>query len=343
VRYEAASLDDDAVLDAWARLEPYLAVGGDGRWSSPSRTDSPVAATMRLTYARVELPDDGVPDPDEARAAGLASRLARARELADPDAVAAAIADASSLPPERRLRLLENAGTLLVRLGEFRAARGPLAEVVHADPEIAAPSAHLFYAQSLYRPKDATEEELREATGILDAVVAGGRVPEAHALLGAIAKRRALLVPEPARRAQLERSFEEYAAELRRDLNAFYPAVNLVTLGVALDRAYGDVPRRARAERVIPLAVVAAETALEIDPGDFWATVSLAELALMRALLAPSAEAESEAEAAYARAAALRPMAGDRNSAEEQLGRLIELGLPEGPVERARAALLGAA
>ena len=344
VRYDAAALGDDAVLEAWERLEPYLAVGEAGGWSSGSRTDSPVAATMRLTYARVEPPDgDRAADPVEARVADLVARLARARELADPEGVEAVIADAASLPRERRLRLLENAGTLLVRLGRFRQAREPLAQVVEADPEVAAPSAHLFYAQSLYRPRDATPDELLVAARVLDAVVARGRVPEAHALLGAIAKRRALLVPEPAREAELTRAFEDYSAELKLDLNGFYPAVNLVTLGVVLDRAYGDAERRARAARVIPLAVVAAETALERDPADFWAAVSLAELALMSAILSPSAEAEASAEAAYARAAALRPMPGERSSAEEQLARLVQLGLPEGPIGRARAALLGGA
>ena len=344
MRYDAAALGDDAVLEAWERLEPYLAVGEAGGWSSGSRTDSPVAATMRLTYARVEPPDgDRATDPVEARVADLVARLARARELADPEGVEAVIADAASLPRERRLRLLENAGTLLVRLGRFRQAREPLAQVVDADPEVAAPSAHLFYAQSLYRPRDATPDELLVAARVLDAVVARGRVPEAHALLGAIAKRRALLVPEPSREAELTRAFEDYSAELKLDLNGFYPAVNLVTLGVVLDRAYGDAERRARAARVIPLAVVAAETALERDPADFWAAVSLAELALMSAILSPSAEAEASAEAAYARAAALRPMPGERSSAEEQLARLVQLGLPEGPIGRARAALLGGA
>jgi hypothetical protein len=342
VAYDAAALGDDAVLDAWERLEPYLAVGEDGRWSSESRTDSPVAATMRLTYARVERPAGDAADPQDDRVAGLVARLARARELADPDGVEAVIADAGALPGDRRLALLENAGTLLVRLGRFRQARAPLAAVVDADPDVAAPSAHLFYAQSLYRPPDATPDELLVAARVLDAVVARGRVPEAHALLGAIAKRRALLVPEPAREAELTRAFEDYSAELKLDLNGFYPAVNLVTLGVVLDRAYGDAERRARAERVIPLAVVAAETALERDPADFWATVSLAELALMSAILAPSPAAEEAAEAAYARAGALRPMAGERSSAEEQLARLVELGLPEGPIARARAALTGA-
>ncbi len=341
VRYDAG-LDDDAVLAAWAALEPYLAVAEDGAWSSAARVDSPVAATMELTFAQVQaLADDAAGDPVERRAAELVKRLSHGRELADPEIVEGVLAAAAHLPRARRLPLLENAGTLLVRLGRFRDARAPLEQVVDADQEVRAPRAHLFYAQALYRPADASSDDLLRAEEVLDAVTARGGVPEAHALLGAIAKRRALLVPEPARRAELTRAFEDYSAELKLDLNGFYPAVNLVSLGVVLDRAYGDAERRARAERVIPLAVVAAETALERDPGDFWATVSLAELALMSAILAPSPQATAAAEAAYARAGALRPMAGERSSAEEQLARLVELGLPEEPVGRARAALIG--
>ena len=203
------------------------------------------------------------------------------------------------------------------------------------------PSAHLFYAQALYRPRDAPAGDLLAASRVLDAAARSGRVPEAYALQGAVAKRRALLVTGPARTAELTSAFEYYSTELKRDLNAYYPAVNLVSLGVVLGLVHGDAGRRARGEAVIPLAIVAAETALERDERDFWAVASLAEIALMRAILSPSEESEAEAEAAYARAAALQPMAGDRGSAEEQLTRLIELGLPEGPIERARAALLG--
>ena len=63
----------------------------------------------------------------------------------------------------------------------------------------------------------------------------------------------------------------------------------------------------------------------------------------MDAILAPSEETETAAEAAYARAATLRPMAGERSSAEEQLTRLVELGLPERPIGRCLAALTGGA
>jgi tetratricopeptide (TPR) repeat protein len=337
VQYDAGALDDAAVLDAWARLEPYLAVGADGGWVSPSENDSPVAATMRLTFAQVALPGGGEDDPVERLVADLIARLARARELADPQVALSVVTAASGVPPERRLPLLESAGALLLRLGRFDEARRPLQEVVDADPQVELPSAHLLFAQALYRPDDATADDLLHAERVLDAVDRR-RVPEVHALLGAIAKRRAVVVTGPARVAELVRAFEDYSTELKRDLNGYYPAVNLVSLGVVLGLVHGDAERLERGKRVLPLAIVSAETALERDPTDFWPIVSLAELALMRAVLEPSDTTEARAEAAYARASAARPLAGDRDSAADQLTRLLELGLPARPIERARAA-----
>jgi hypothetical protein len=340
VAYDAAKLDDDAVLDAWARLEPYLAVTADGDWESPARNDSPVAAAMDLTFARVaRVSGTGADDPVEGLVADLIARLARARELADPDAAREVAAAAQELPLERRLPLLENAGGLLVALGRFDEARAPLQEVVAEDPKMHFPSAHLLYAQSLYRPDDASADELLHAERVLDAVAKRRRVPEIHALLGAISKRRAVIVTGPARVAELRRAFEYYSAELRRDLNSYYAAVNFVSLGMVLGLVHGDADARGRAERVRLLAAVSAETALERDPDSFWPVVSLAELALITAIVEPSDETEAAAEAAYARAATLRPMAGDRDSAQDQLTRLVRLGLPEVPIERARVAL----
>ena len=343
IQYDAAPLDDAAVLDAWSRLEPYLALEADGRWSSPPRNDSPVAATMKLDLAKVAALGDAGDDPVERLVAELIARLARARELADPATAVAVVAAAHELPRERRLRVLENAGALLLRLGRFDEARHPLQELVDADPQVELPSAHLLFAQALYRPDDATADDLEQAERVLDAVVDRRHVPEINALLGAIGKRRAIVVTGPARVAELVRAFEDYSVELRRDLNGYYPAVNFVSLGVVLGLVHGDAERLVRAERVIPLAIAATETALERDPKDFWPVVSQAEIALMQAILAPSDATEAAAEAAYARASALRPLAGDRDSAADQLNRLLVLGLPEAPIQRARAAFLGAA
>lgn len=343
IPYEAAALDDAAVLAAWGRLEPYLALASDGSWVSEPRNDSPVAATMRLTFATVAPLGVAADDPVELLVADLIARLARARELADPETATEVVTAAADLPRARRLPVLENAGGLLLRLGRFGEARLPLREVVDADPQVTMPSAHLLFAQALYRPDDATADELEDAERVLDAVVDRRQVPEIHALLGAIAKRRALVVTGPARVAELVRAFEDYSIELRRDLNGYYPAVNFVSLGVVLGLVHGDDERLVRAERVIPLAIAAAETALERDPKDFWPVVSQAEIALMQAILAPSDATEAAAEAAYARASALRPLAGDRDSAADQLRRLLALGLPAAPIERARAAFLGTA
>lgn len=334
VRYRADDLDDDAVLEAWEALEPFLALADDGGPAGASRVDSPVAATMDLTYASV-APIDPADDPSQV----LAEQLARARELADPELVRPVIDGAARLPRERRLSLLSDAGGLLVRLGRFAEAREPLREVVEADPEIHRPVAHQLYAQSLYRAEGASADDQVRAERVLEALLER-KVPETSALLGAIAKRRAGLLTGPARVAVLERAFDAYAVELRGDLNAFYPAVNVVSLGLLLGLVHGKADRLERAIRVRQVAVIGAENASERHPGDFWALASLAELQLAAFLTGePGATIES-VEAAYARASAIRPTPGELASAAGQLRWLAAMGLPPEPLERARAAVM---
>jgi hypothetical protein len=62
-------------------------------------------------------------------------------------------------------------GVGLVRLKRFAEAQHLLREVVAADPGVLRPDAHVYCAQSLYRPKGSSREALDEAERVLRRVL----------------------------------------------------------------------------------------------------------------------------------------------------------------------------
>src|SRR5215211_2689257 len=111
-----------------------------------------------------------------------------------------------------------------------------LKDIVDADPGAERPDAHVYYAQSLYRPDGAPGEALADAEAVLHGVL--DRRPnhrEVRALLGAVAKRRLHLLDDPEeRRGELRVALGSYRHDFERNLNLYYEGINVLALSVAL-------------------------------------------------------------------------------------------------------------
>ncbi len=345
-------LSDDAVHDAWTRLAPYLrAVGG-----SSGASDSPVDAVMDVEqWSRVKRRPARSPRWEEAR-----QRLALARDLADGDLMLAVVRDAADLDNDELLPLRAEAGVGLVRLGRYQSARALLSEVVAADGDVRRPDAYVYYAQALYRPRDADVASYDEAERILRQVILKRPThPEVRAMLGAVAKRRASRrVGDEERRGDLLLAMESYRLDYERNLNAHYEGINVVAIGVVLALRYDDLLARDLVRQLLPAVRVAAGVARESNPRDYWAFATLAECALHELLMGERGRPASrdqradalrpvggdlEIAAAYRQAGALRPTDGDLDSTLSQLGFLAVLGISPEPLSTARDALLAGA
>ena len=331
-RHDENGVTDDAAIEAWRALEPYLARAG-----KPGTNDSPVGAVMDVRQwgdvrRRTERDD---------RWEALRQDLALARDLRDADQMRAVLDDAEGLGEEQRRLLRAEAGVGLVRLGRFADAQQLLREIVQADPDVMRPEAHVYYAQSLYRPKAAPPEALEEAERVLKRVLVKRQGhPEVRALLGAVAKRRLLHREDrEARRPDLRLALDSYRHDFEHDLNLYYEGVNVAAIGVALALGYGDEEAGEHARELLPAVRVAARLALDKPDERFWAAATIAECALHEHLLGDSDDA-GPVRAAYRDAGAERPPEGYLDSTLTQLDFLRELGLPAAPLAEARAGLL---
>jgi len=332
-RHDETGITDDAAIQAWRALEPYLAGAG----AAPAANDSPVAAVM-------DVPQWGVVrrrTVRDERWEALRQELALARDLRDADLIRAVLDDTQGLTDEQRRLLRAEAGVGLVRLGLFGDAEQLLREIVQADPDVQRPDAHVYYAQSLYRPKAAPPEALEEAERVLKRVlVKRPGHPEVRALLGAVAKRRLRLRHDhAARRPLLQLALDSYRHDFERNLNLYYEGINVVAVGVALAIGYGDDQAAAHARQLLPAVRVAAGLALNKPDERFWAAATIAECALHQHLLEHAGDTEP-VRAAYQAAGAERPPDGDLDSTLTQLDFLRDLGLPPEPLAAARAGLL---
>jgi hypothetical protein len=329
--HDESGVTDDAAIAAWSGLAPFLARVGVGQ----PPNDSPVAAVMKVEWGRVER-RSSVDDRWESRR----QELALARDLQDADLMHEVIQDVRDLSAEQARLLRAEAGVGLVRLGHFADAQDLLREVVVADPEVRRPEAHVHYAQSLYRPKDAPLDALDRAESVLRRVLLKRQnYPEVRALLGAIAKRRLHHRDDPAaRKADLRLALSSYRYDYERNLNLYYEGVNVVALGVALAVGYQDAVARSEAVRFLPAVRVAAELAVAKPDERYWATATLAECALHEHLLG-LCEEPGAVQAAYRAAGGLEPPDGYLQSTLWQLDFLVEIGIPEAPVAEARDGL----
>jgi hypothetical protein len=267
--------------------------------------------------------------------------LALARDLRDADLMLAVLDDLRGFA-EGQIRLLRaETGVGLVRLGRFAVAQQLLREIVDADLTVLRPEAHVYYAQSLYRPKGASVDALDEAERVLKRLLVKRQGhPEVRALLGAVAKRRVLHREDAAaRRPDLELALGSYRYDFERNLNLYYEGINVVAIGVALAIGYGDQVARAHAREFLPAVRVAARLALGKPDERFWAAATLAECTLHEHLLGLS-EQPNEIHAAYRSAGQERPPEGYLDSALWQLDFLRSIGLPEAPLAEARTGLL---
>jgi tetratricopeptide (TPR) repeat protein len=333
-RSDELGVSDDAAVEAWAALAPYLrSVGEHGNDS-----DSPVAAVMDVTQWSV-VERRGAWDE---RWESMREQLAYARDAADGDLMLEVLESAPDLDPKALSLLCGEAGVGLVRLARYEDARRLLREVVESDGEVLHPEAHVYYAQALYRPEDASIEAFDAAEKVLRRVLVKRHAhPEVRALLGAIAKRRArsrTSVEE--REPDLRLAMESYRYDYERNLSAYYEGINVVAVAAALHLVYGDEGAGASARELLPAIRVAAALAQRSSPKDYWAAVTLAECTLYESLLGLG---EPSFSAAYRAAGALRPPRGSLKSTLFQLDFLRLLGLPEESLASAQQGLLAGA
>jgi hypothetical protein len=334
VRYDhdEHGVSDDAAIAAWRALGPHLAADDDR-----SGTDSPVAAVMQIVQWGIVRRRAARDQHWEA----LRLQLSLARDLGDAGLMLTVLEDAPASPEAQRRLLRAEAGVGLVRLGHFAEARQLLREIVEDDPEVERPDAHAYYAQSLYRVPGATAAELSEAERVLKRVlIKRPGHPEVRALLGAVAKRRLLQSHQHgARRSLLRLAIDCYRHDFERNLNLYYEGVNVVALGVALERGFGDAAAGAQARALLPAVRVAAGLTADRPDESFWAAATLAECTLHEHLLGLVDE-PGAIRGGYRAAGALRPPRGDLASTLAQLDFLRGIGLPEAPLADARAGLL---
>jgi hypothetical protein len=329
-------VSDDAAIAAWQDLQPYLARAGE----STDNSDSPVAVIMDVRQWS-EVRRRTVRDEHWET---LRQELSLARDLHDADQMIRVLADAQDITDTQRRLLRAEAGIGLVRLSRFTAAQPLLHEMVTGDPNVERPEAHIYYAQSLYRPKEAAPEALDEAEAVLKRILVKHQsYPEARALLGAIAKRRLrFLTDRDARRRNLRLALDSYLYDFERNLNLYYEGINVVAISVALALNYGDTNAGRRAEDLLVTVRVAARLALRKPGEQYWAAATIAECQLHEHLLSP-AQDTSEVRAAYRVAGGQQPTDGDLDSTLTQLEFLRSLNLPDEPITAARDGLLDGA
>jgi hypothetical protein len=322
---------DDAILDAWQRLDPLLAA--DAEPAGP--TDSPVVVMME----KVRLAQIEALGTEEREVQDLRDQLADARDLRDADHVEEIAARADTLEPGDARLIRAEAGTILRRLGRHRPARTLLEPIVEADPQVDRPAVHQELAMAYYRAQDAGDAELSKAYAILSRVQRKGGYPETESLLGAIAKRRAALVDEGARAEQLRHARDHYRGEFERDLNAYYAGINVLAVDLVLARVHGDAQAGAELRRLLPAVRLASEVRLERVPNDFWAHATLAEVTLIAELAERSNATGESAAAAYAGLRTLSSMPDELGSVADQLTWYERVGIVHTPLAAARAAL----
>jgi hypothetical protein len=331
-RQDEKGVSDDAAVEAWANLAPFLARSG-----TSDQNDSPVAAVMEVQ----RWPEVRRRSVRGGRWDELRDRLALARDLRDADQMRAVLDEASGLSDEHLRLLRAEVGVGLVRLGRFEEAQPLLREIVDADTAVQRPDAYVYYAQALYRPPGAPRAQLDEAQQVLTTVlVHRPGHPEVRALLGAVAKRRLGLLQEPgARQSVLRAALEYYRHDAERNLNRYYEGVNVVGVGTVLALTYQDEAAGNLARELLPAVRVAARIAAERPDERYWAAATVAECALCDHLLNGKPD-PSAVRSAYRSAGALRPLDGDLASTLAQLEFLTFLGLPVQPLAQARAGLL---
>jgi hypothetical protein len=330
--YGEDGFGDDAILAAWAQLDPLLAAGAG---AAVQDTDSPVEVMMD----DVRLAQIGPLGRELRKLQQLRDTLAEARDLRDAAIVEAVVADAGDLEPDDLRLIHAEAGTILRRLGAYDRARELLTPIVAADPELRRPAAHQELAMAYYRPGDASPADLARAYTILDALRRGGGYPETESLLGAIAKRRAAQVSGEERITELHRARDRYLAEFTRDLNAYYAGVNVLAVDAVLALVHDDDGARTQLERLLPVVRLAAELRLQRAPGDHWARATLGEVELLAWLAAPGDHSADAATTQYREALALRPMPDEVASMVNQLDWYATLGIDATALAQARAGL----
>lgn len=331
-RHDENGITDDAAIEAWQALAPYLARAG-----GPTPNDSPVGAVMDVEqWGRVRR-RTAVDDRWERRR----QELALARDLQDADLMLALLGDLADLTDDQVRLLRAEAGVGLVRLGRFAEAQPLLRELVDEDSAVTRPEAHVYFAQSLYRPKGAAVQALDEAERVLKRVLIRQHGhPEVRALLGAVAKRRLVQRADPvSRRSDLHLALDSYRYDFERNLNLYYEGVNVLAMGVALALGHHDDAARQDVEELLPAVRVAARLARSRHDERFWAAATLAECALHEHLLGLSDRSDA-VRAAYRSAGQERPPPGDLDSTLWQLDFLGTIGLPADPLKEARDGLL---
>lgn len=343
-RLRGESIDEFSALETLANFRQLL----DSDRLAQSRRDSPVFEYFELQ--RLRLSSRGGSTGEESKSLELHQRATKATTNRDTEALVALVGDARSAPVEQdqRLLVLLRVGIALRELGEYGLAIDTLRSVAYEPAESPFPLWAQQLAMSLRRRG---EQELNsgrdpeplwaEAQLLLDQALQLGDDPETCGIAAGLQKRRGLSAQESGDGAlaiaHLTAARELYQRGFTAAPSDFYTGLNAVTTMRILGQClHGPQENLAKARQLLPVVEFFVERATTSAIASFWAVVSAAELKLTRHLL-DGDPTDAEVEAAYLKAAMLRPTPDQAEAAIHQLELYGRLGDPPELIARLTA------
>lgn len=351
VQYEldGPSIDEIAALRAMDHLAEHL----DRSHLERAGPDSPVHSLFQTQ--RVRLPASDALEPEQEQAIALHRRLGDGYGLSRDE-----LLDIASDVESARLDTTEQRG-LLLKVGMALLAQLAVQDTAQVlaglefDPED--PGFPLWLQQSSLATSWLGNEEERRGGDpephwqrAEDMLVAGLEYlpddPETCGIAAGRAKRRFRLLLERGEheraRIPLERAIGLYDRGFQADPTNFYVGFNLIALLRIRGQHFpGGSASLQQATDLIPLVDFFAKRALRMHTADFWAAVTVADLAAVESLMRDEVVSPEVLEA-YARALAVPHNPRDEQSIEDQLRLYEAAGDPVEELNRVKQ-LLGQA
>jgi tetratricopeptide (TPR) repeat protein len=345
------AITEDEAIEGWAQLEPVLATDALAR----ARPDSPVHTIFSGPSRPLRRRD--VADERAQELTVLRMLVTTAEQQGRAEELTAAVRALDELDRQSLLDADERA-MLLLRLGIAFRHHGTTDQAIavlgRADLPVdnpAYPQLHRELAMALRRAADLDEGRGQDPKPRLDqasdhlerALRASPQDPETLGITGGLNKQLAVLCLRRGQKDQarlsLERAEVAYIAGVEADPSNFYVLLNDITTARLLaQRLGGDSEGADRARALLPIAEFLTEQATRRHPDDFWAHITLAELALTRHLLDGVPE-RGDVVATYARTALLHPPVDYWNSVHNQLDTYVAAGDPPETIAMVREAI----
>jgi hypothetical protein len=343
-RLRGESIDEFSALETLDSLRQLL----DPDRLAQSRRDSPVFEFFELQ--RLRLSSRGGSAGAESRSLELHQRATEAASNRDTEALVALVAAARSTPVEQDQRqlVLLRVGIALRELGQYDLAIDTLRNLAYEPAE----SPFALWAQQLAMSLRRRGEQESDSGGdpepmwadaqlLLDQALQVADDPETCGIAAGLQKRRGLSAQESGDEAlavaHLTAARDLYQRGFTAAPSDFYTGLNAVTtmriLGQRLDAPQENL---AKARQLLPVVEFFVERASASASASFWAVVSAAELKFTRHLL-DADPTDAEVEAAYLRAAMLRPAPDQAQAVIDQLELYGRLGDPPELIARLTA------